>query len=87
MVAVLARFEKDLHRNALHDLHVIPGRILRREQAEYRSGGSRDTIDVPPQRLTGRVHVNFGALTDAQAPQLCFLKIGGDPHVVERHDR
>ena len=41
-----ARVEIDADRNALHHLHVVAGRILRREQAEARAGGAADARNV-----------------------------------------
>jgi hypothetical protein len=45
---VLARIENDLHRNPLHDFHVVAGGILRRKQTEERAGCPGDAIYVAP---------------------------------------
>src|SRR5258706_11749089 len=38
MVRILGRLESDPHRNALHDLDVVAGCVLGRQQAELRPG-------------------------------------------------
>ena len=38
--------EHDLDRHALHDLHVIAGGVLRRQQAEGRAAAGLDAVDV-----------------------------------------
>ena len=38
--------EHDLHRDALHDLHVVAGGVLRRQQAEARAGRGGDAVDL-----------------------------------------
>ena len=39
VLRILTRIEHDLHRHALDDLDVVPGRVFRREQAEAGPGG------------------------------------------------
>src|SRR5262249_16809544 len=38
--------EGDLHRHALRHLHVVAGRVLRRQQAEVRAGRALDAVDL-----------------------------------------
>ena len=45
--------EDDLHRDALDDLHVIAGGVLRREQAERGAGAGLEAVDVPFEILVG----------------------------------
>src|SRR5215472_10820809 len=46
VLRVLAGFEDDLDGNPLHHLDVIPGRVLRREYAEERTGRAGDVENV-----------------------------------------
>src|SRR5262245_58995896 len=58
-VRILTGVEHDLHRNALHDLHEIPGGVFRRQQAEARAGGRRDAVHVAVEGLASvRVHLD-----------------------------
>ena len=52
--------EHDLHRHALHDLHVIAGGVLRRQDAEGLARAALDGIDMA-------VHVSAGAGVDVDA--------------------
>ena len=42
---ILILIEPDPHRESLHHLHVISGRIFRRKQAEERTGGAWKALD------------------------------------------
>src|SRR5262245_30943399 len=44
-VAVLDRFERDAHRDALHDLGEVPGGVVGREERVLRAGGRRERLD------------------------------------------
>src|SRR6266446_3707373 len=55
MSLVLARLEHDLHRYALHNFDVVAGGVFRWQQAEARSTGAGDGIDMPFVGLAGRI--------------------------------
>ena len=46
VILVCTGFEDDLHRNALHDFHVVAGGVFRRQQAEARAAGAGDAVDL-----------------------------------------
>ncbi len=43
----MAFLKDDFHWHPLHDLHVIAGGILRRQEAELGAGGGGNAFDVP----------------------------------------
>src|SRR5512139_1711046 len=47
VLGVLSFLEHDLHRDPLHDLHVVAGGVFGRQQAEPRPGRGRDAVHVP----------------------------------------
>ena len=86
MIVVLSRIKHDLHRNALHDFHVVAGGIFRRQQAEARAAGAGDAFDLAVVAASVRVHIDRDALPDLHLPQLRFFEVGGDPDVVKIDD-
>src|SRR5258708_4514797 len=88
VLLVLARLEDDLHRQPLHDLDVVPGRVLGGEEAEARASGGGDAVHVaavlPP--AVG-VHQDHRGLARTHGPELALLEVGGDPNVVQGHGR
>src|SRR5471030_2189979 len=44
MIRILSHVQHDLDRHALDNFHEISGRVFRRQQAEPRAGGGRDTV-------------------------------------------
>ena len=86
MIVVLARIEDDLHRNALHDFHIVASRILRRQQAEARAAGAGDAIHFAVVFSAVGVDFNRDALADLHFAELRLFEIRGDPDVVEIDD-
>src|SRR5262245_18517497 len=80
VVRILAGLEVDLHRDALHHLHEVPGGILGRQHAELCAGRAGDAahvaVEVPS---TERVDRDPGLLARAHGLELRFLEVGGDP--------
>src|SRR6202795_5156507 len=70
MPLVLARLEHDLHRYALHDLDVVAGGVFGRQQAEARSTGAGDRIDMPFVGLASRLDRDL-----RRQPRLHLLKL------------
>ena len=46
MIGILAGVEQDSHRQPLHDLHVVAGRVLGRQQAEAIAARAGHVFDV-----------------------------------------
>ena len=86
VIAVLAWFENDLYRDALHYFHVIARGIFGRQQASARAAGAGDAVHVAFVGAAVGVHLDFSGLAGAHVFQLRFLVIGGDPDFVERDD-
>jgi hypothetical protein len=88
VLGVLALVEHDLHRHALHDLHVVARRVLRGQQAELRARGGRHAVDVAAVLLAAvGIHGDRRGLARAQLDELVLLEVRGDPDVLERDDR
>src|SRR6266481_2372928 len=65
--------QRDLDRNALHDLGEIAGRIVRGQQGKLRPAGGRDLQDLTANYLPGiLVNAKFGRITDLHVGQLRF---------------
>jgi hypothetical protein len=79
--------EDDLHWQALHDLDVVAGGVFGRQQAERRSAAGLDAVD-PARKVAAAEGVNpdIDGLPDAHGGKLCFLEVGGDPHIQRHHD-
>src|SRR6266404_3732073 len=78
------RFVKhDFDRNALHNLDVVAGRILRWKQAEARAVSCLDTIDMRSKLLSvQRIHRNLNLLAGPHPGYLVLLKVRGYPHIL-----
>src|SRR4029079_13986723 len=88
MVGVLPGLEIDLYRDALHHLHEVAGRVLRRQQAELGAGRRGDAVDVALELAAAeRVHFDRGLLAGTHRLQLRLLEVGGDPDLLEIDDR
>ena len=78
------RLEHDLHRHALHDLHEVAGRVLRRQQAEARAGRAGDAVDVPvnsrPPYASTLIRRRWPG---RMSRQLRFLEVRRHPDIVE----
>src|SRR5438445_11977100 len=73
MVAVELR-ESDSDRQSLDDLHVVTGRVLRREQAVLLAAGAADTLDRAGEVAPDRVDVDSRALARMHFSDLRFLE-------------
>ena len=87
VIVVLAGLEIDADWNALHHLHVVSGRILRRQQAESRTAGAADRLHSAAVFAAVRVHAELDPLARFHALKLRLLEVGGHPDVVERNHR
>ena len=83
MIRILARLEDDLHRHALHHLHVVAGGVLGRQQAELRAGRRRDAVDVPLERPCRRARRRRRSAfwPGRIVRELRLLEVRGDPDV------
>src|SRR5271156_1423630 len=77
--------EDDFHGNALHHLHVVSRGVFRREQAQHRASGSGDGIDMAAKHAAVGIDTDLRLLPRLQVAQLRFLKVRGDPHILQRH--
>jgi hypothetical protein len=50
-----------------------------------RAGCAGNTVYMALQGFTGRINMDFRALSNSHAPQLSLFEIGGDPDFIERH--
>ncbi len=76
----------DAHRQPLHDLGEIAGRIVRRQQREHRARGRRKACHRALDGMFGqRVDADRNRLAGAQLRQLRLLEVGFDIDVAERH--
>src|SRR4029077_8215697 len=73
-ILVLPRVEMDSLWNALHEFHIIPGRILRREQAEGRAGGSPDSSNPAMIFVLIGIHAESHPLAGLHLPELRLLE-------------
>ena len=76
----------DPHRQALHDLHEVAGRVFRRQQRQRRAGPHREAGDAALEALRAAVHVHVQVdrLADPQVGELRFLEVGIDPDFRQR---
>src|SRR5215469_15589377 len=87
MILVLAGIDIDAHRNALHDFHVIAGRIFRREQAETGARSPPYALHFSVVLAAISIHAERHLLPRLHAAQLGFFEIGSHPKIVHRHQR
>ena len=79
--------EVDAYWNALHHLHVISGRVLRRKERKHRAGGAADLGYLAVVVLAGGVHCNLDRLPGGHVAQLRLLEVGRDPQIFQRNQR
>ena len=76
----------DAHRQALHDLGEVSGRVVRRQQREHGAGRGREAFDRSLDGVLGQsVDGNGDGLAGPQPRELRFLEVGVDVDRVERH--
>src|SRR4051812_37515132 len=83
MLWILVLFENYFHRDTLHYLHVIPCRILRRQQTETRAGRAAEAVDVSVEIVIKGVDMDLYGLSDAHLFKLGLLEVGGYVNVIE----
>ena len=77
----------DAHRQPLHDLGEIAGRIVRRQQRKHRTGGRREALDRALDACSGSASTAIDdRLAGPQLRELRLLEIGGDIDLVERNE-
>src|SRR5208282_578507 len=81
MALDLVLVEYDLHRYALHNFDVIAGGVFGREQAEARTAGASDGIDMPLVGLAVRIHRDVSRQTWLHLLELRLLEVRRDPEV------
>ena len=82
MLGVGRLVDHDLHRDALHDLDVVAGGVLRRQQAEARPGAGLDAVHVPFEQLVGvGVHPDRGRLPGLHIAELSLLEVRDHPYL------
>src|ERR1051326_7592793 len=79
--------ENYLHGHTLHDLYVVAGRVLRRQQTEARAGSGLNAVDMSFENFIRiRIDGDLGGLTWPHVSDLVLFEIRGHPHVT-RYDR
>ena len=86
-LGVLARLEPDSHGQTLYDFHVITGCIFRRKQAEPRSSGAAQRINVAAVAAPGCIGADGYRLSRLHFLQLRLFEISRDPEVIHRNNR
>src|SRR5437016_482302 len=80
MLGIFAGLENELHGNALHDLHIIAGRVLGRQKTELRAGRRGDALDVDvvyPSAVS--IDGHRAGLSGMHLRELRLLEIAGNP--------
>src|SRR5579862_1080414 len=75
-VAARNRIEHDLDWDSLHYFHVVPGGVLRRQQAHARTGSAGDGIHVTREFLVAQIGFHLGALAGVHLGQLRLFEVG-----------
>ena len=70
-VRVLVGRDADAHRQALHHLHVVAGRVLRRQQAVARARGAGEALDAAVERRAERVDLDAHRLARRACARSC----------------
>src|SRR5215470_13325329 len=77
----------DLDGQALNDLYIVSGGVLRRQQREARAGAGLKAIDVACENSTWIcVHPDLDRLARSHPVKLSLLEIRYYPHLL-RHER
>ena len=88
--AVGIAVEHDLDRHPLHDLDVVAGRVLRRQQREGGAAAGLEALHLAAEDMAGIcVDIDVDRIADPHLADLGFLVIGGDPDLIrhQRHQR
>src|ERR1700735_516053 len=86
MVRILTRVEANPHRQSLHDLDVVAGRVFGRQQTIEFASRPGQAFDVAVVVASGSIDVNRYGLAAMHLVQLRLAKVSGDPDIVERND-
>src|SRR5216684_893229 len=87
MLGILAGVELDSHRQALHHLYVVAGRVLGGQEAEAIAARTRQIPHVAPVVAAEGIDVNRDVLAAMHPRELRLLKIRGYPDLVRlRHE-
>src|SRR5690349_7449851 len=83
-IGIVLAVEPDPHRDALHDLRVIPGRVIGRQQRELRPRGRRQALHVALEMPAGiGVDREIRGVARPHVGRLRLLQVGGHPDVVQ----
>ncbi len=82
----LGGLQQNAHRDALHDLDPVAGRILSRQQRKgaAAAGGNVGYVAVVFNIVPIEVGVDRHRLSGAHMLELSFLEVGVDPDIIER---
>ena len=84
----LAGVEHDLHRDALHDLGEVAGRVVGRQQREFLAARRRDAVDMAVEGHAGKgVDRDSDRLAGMDIGELRLLVVGDDIGRRQRHHR
>src|ERR1700722_10350414 len=84
-IAIRRTIKINTHWHPLHNFHIVPSGVFRRQQAEHRAcAGTHVSYMRFPSPAVG-VHFNFDGLSRPHVGKLRFLKVRRDPDIVERH--
>src|SRR5258708_19648267 len=82
MLGIRRFVENDLDGQALNNLHVIAGRVLRRKQREARAGARLEAVNMALENSIGiSVHFYPDWLPGAHSVELCLLEVRHHPHL------
>src|ERR1700730_6004646 len=76
----------DSHWDPLHNLHVISGRVLWRQQAEYRTGATTEVGYMRFPRSPIGINLDVYRLPRPHVFKLRLFEVGGHPDVIEGND-
>src|SRR5579864_4248961 len=86
VLLVRPRIEHDLDRNALHNLDIVSGGVLWRQEAEARAAGSGNAVDFSVVLSAIRIDFNGDLLSRPHVAELRLLKVPRNPNVVKIDD-
>src|ERR1700682_1130671 len=87
VILILTRLKYDFRGYALHNFYVIARGIFGRQKAEARARCARNALDMAFVLAGKGVDGNSHALPWVHMGELSFLEIGGDPYIVQGHNR